>query len=490
MSSAYRWRFGPVLVYTALASTSFVSFLATRAPSHAETVFQNPGIGSWFDDSNWSAGEPNSTTNAAVTNGGTAQLATGGTGQALTLTVNAPSQVEVFKNSTLILSSSAGNSVITLEGGTLVSRSGAANPTFATGVAATSSGGTIDSSNDQLRITGVISGGANSFLTLTDTGSNTDFYTITFLSGSNTIAGTLIVDHNAVSAAANDVFGLGTLSITATGYADLGGYDQHIHNLRGSGFFNNLNLAGTPGSTRTNVLTVDTGEFTGVIQDSTLNYGNGVVSSGIISLVKASSGTLTLSGANTFSGGAEVQAGTLLVDGLITSAATVDGGATIGGRGTVGALDLLAGATLSPGFAAPYQTLRVTGDAAFARGTTFQVHIDPAGQNDAVTIGGTATIDGGTVSVLPAGGSYAPARRYTILTAAGGRTGQFAAVQSTMAFLTPALSYDPDDVYLDVTQTAPMTSAAQTQNQRATAAAVESLGPGNPVYDEIGRAHV
>lgn len=207
---------------------SLIACLTCTEPSRSQTVFLNPTTGSWFDDDNWSAGVPNSTENADVINGGTAQLAGGGTGQANILTVDAPSRVEVFSGSTLILSSSAGDGAITLEGGTLVSRSGAANPTFAAGIVATSSGGTIDSSNDQLRITGVISGDATSALTLVDTGSNTGFYTITFLSGANTIAGTLTVDHNAVSAAAENVFGVGTFLVTATGNADMGGYDQRI----------------------------------------------------------------------------------------------------------------------------------------------------------------------------------------------------------------------------------------------------------------------
>src|SRR5262249_55724637 len=68
--------------------------------------------------------------------------------------------------------------------------------------------------------------------------------------------------------------------------------------------------------------------------------------------------------------------------------------------------------------------------------------------------------------------------RYTILTASGGVDGQVTDVTSNLAFLTPLLSYDPNNVFLtlirnDIT----FASVAQTPNQRAVAAALDSSPP-------------
>ena len=227
------------------------------------------------------------------------------------------------------------------------------------------------------------------------------------------------------------------------------------------------------------------------VGDPTFDTGpNTVTLAGPISgpgdLDKIGRGTLDLAGANTYTGGTFVREGTLLVDGSTVSTATVFSGARIGGAGTIGGLDVLGGATLAPGSATPYSTLRITRAAIFEPGSTFAVNIDAAGRSDSVTVGGTATIEGGTVSVSPAAGVYTISNRYTILTADGGRTGQFSAVSApSLAFLAPALSYDATHAFLGFVQKADFGSAAETPNQRATAGAIESIGPGNPLYDVV-----
>lgn len=59
------------LTATVLAAVSSVSSLS------AQTVWTD-GTGDWFDSGNWSAGVPNSSTNAQINNGGTAQITTNG----------------------------------------------------------------------------------------------------------------------------------------------------------------------------------------------------------------------------------------------------------------------------------------------------------------------------------------------------------------------------------------------------------------------------
>ena len=112
---------------------------------------------------------------------------------------------------------------------------------------------------------------------------------------------------------------------------------------------------------------------------------------------------------------------------------------------------------------------------------TYLIEVNAGGQSDRTNVTGAATL-GGSVQVIAAPGSYVPYRTYTILNAAGGRSGTFSGVNANFAFLTPSLSYDANNVFLTLEQTVALASVAKTPNQVATAAAVQSLGSFNPVY--------
>jgi autotransporter-associated beta strand protein len=83
----------------------------------------------------------------------------------------------------------------------------------------------------------------------------------------------------------------------------------------------------------------------------------GTISNGItgatLQLIKANTGTWTLSGNNSHTGTTTVSAGTLVINGNqsnATGAVTVNGGATLSGIGTLGgAVSVLAGGTIAPG---------------------------------------------------------------------------------------------------------------------------------------------
>jgi fibronectin-binding autotransporter adhesin len=230
--------------------------------------------------------------------------------------------------------------------------------------------------------------------------------------------------------------------------------------------------------------TIDTGANTDTI--------SGVIS-GPGSLAKIGSGTLILSAANIYAGATDVQAGTLAVTGSIVSSATVESGATLGGSGTIGGLVAKSGTTIAPGVLAPFSTLTVNGAASFAAGSIFAVSVNAAGQNDKLVTTGATTISGGTVQVTPAPGTYAPQTRYTLITAGGGVSGTFSALTglSSLAFLSPALGYDADDVFLGFSvKTAPpstplFASIAQTPNQSGIALALQAQPPGSPLFDAI-----
>ena len=72
------------------------------------------------------------------------------------------------------------------------------------------------------------------------------------------------------------------------------------------------------------------------------------------------------------------------------------------------------------------------------------------------------------------------------MTASGGVDGQFTDVTSNLAFLTPLLSYDPNNVFLtlirnDIT----FASVAQTPNQRAVATALDGSDPLKPLVQAV-----
>jgi outer membrane autotransporter protein len=193
---------------------------------------------------------------------------------------------------------------------------------------------------------------------------------------------------------------------------------------------------------------------TGVIAD-----GGGAGGTGA-SLVKIGTGTLTLAGANTYTGPTTVMAGALALTGSLTSDVTVTGGIFGGSGSTSKTLTVQNGGTVAPGVLTPgttFATLNVTGNATFASGSTFVVNINGQGQNDKLSVLGTATLNGGTVNVNALSGTgITTASTFTILTALGGVTGRFQNVtpSNNLAFLTPILTLNQTSVVLSFTAAA------------------------------------
>lgn len=206
---------------------------------------------------------------------------------------------------------------------------------------------------------------------------------------------------------------------------------------------------------------------------------------GFSSLGKSGTGMWTITGSG-FTGDTTISDGTLSVDGMIGGAGattTVNAG-TLGGSGTVlGTVLVNAGGAIGPGNS--IGTLAVTGTTRFAVGSFYDVEVDDAGGTDLLEAT-DVEINGGTVRISASPGSYAASTQYTIVTATNAVTGEFDAVTSDLAFLTPELSYDPTNVYLTlVNRQIAFATAADTTNQRNVASALQQFSFGDPLFDIV-----
>ena len=284
-----------------------------------------------------------------------------------------------------------------------------------------SQGGTVDTNGNNATLSGAISGPGG----LSKIGAGT-----LTLSGQSTYTGATGVNAGTLQAGAVNAFSPSSAFTVASGATlNLASFNQTIGSLAGAG-------AVTLGSAM-----LTTGN------DNTSTTFSGVIS-GAGGLAKIGNGILTLTGANTFTGGTTLNSGGLVVNGSLASGVTVNGG-VLSGTGSFGGL-VTNGGILAPGNS--IGTFTVNGNFT-QNGGIYQVEVNAAGQSDRINVGGTATINGGTVQVLAQNGTYARNTTYTILNATGGVSGTYSGVTSNFAFLTPSLTYDANNVFLTLFQT-------------------------------------
>lgn len=224
-----------------------------------------------------------------------------------------------------------------------------------------------------------------------------------------------------------------------------------------------------------------------VFDQATSGIFNGTLS-GAGDIAKIGDGALVLNGNNGATGSFDVQAGTLVMGDDAHAQASyagtihIDAGATLGGIGTLGGLSLAG--TLSPGNSVG--TLHVTGDAVLQQGSTWHIEAMPDGTADALSVGGKATIQGGTVDIVAQDGNWQPRTDYTLLSADGGISGKFSSVTTNLAFLDPVLTYAGNSIRMSLERNdIRFDTVGLTANQRAVAGAAEALGFGQAVYDAL-----
>jgi len=229
------------------------------------------------------------------------------------------------------------------------------------------------------------------------------------------------------------------------------------------------------------------GDTTLDVEGSDAATQSGVIG-GSAGLTKTGSGSLLLAGANTYTGDTLVQAGTLAIGDASSTSAAVAGnvqvanGATLRGHGSIG------GSVINDGTVAPggsIGTLTIAGNYTQNKDGVLSIDATPAGAASRLAVGGKAALDGSTV-VLAQAGNWAPLTNYTILTANQGVSGQFAGATSSLAFLTPVLTYSANSVNLSLQRNdIQFASTARTANERAVAAAADTLGFASPVYTAL-----
>jgi autotransporter-associated beta strand protein len=221
----------------------------------------------------------------------------------------------------------------------------------------------------------------------------------------NYSGGTTIASGSVIAGAAN-VFGTGAIAIKAAGLLDLNNNSQSIPSLSDGGDVHGGAIRNSDAGTA--VLTIGS--------DNSNSAFSGVIEEGI-SVTKAGTGTLVLSGANTYTGGTTIDAGILQVGvdtvgshGAITSSAigtgalTLDGGTLqFGGAYTI-ANDIALG-TSSGTIDANGYFVQLRGDITGSTGITFAD--SGAGRSFTVlsgnnTYSGTTTIASGTVDLASA----------------------------------------------------------------------------------------
>jgi outer membrane autotransporter protein len=362
------------------------------------------------------------------------------------------------------------------DGGTLsASDSGALTPDFTL----TTNGGTVDTGNHMLTLTGGISGDGG----LTKTGSG-----VLILSGGNSYTGGTTVAEGMLVGNTTSLSGPivnnaalefveetnGTFSGAISGSGQLIKMGAGVLTLTGS-------------NTATGGITVGEGTLVGnggnlggaIVNNATLvldqptdmTFSSNITGSG--SFVKSGEGTVHFNSGALLTPQTIVEQGHLAinVDAHVTQVA-VEGGASLGGNTTLGGLIVHTSGTAAPGnsigklTSATYVT--------FEKGSNYNVEVDADGHNDKIAAEGVATLEGGHVHVLAQNGQYAPATTYTILTANGGVDGRFEDVDSNLAFLVPTLSYTGKSVTLTLLRNdLTFSDAAVTANEKAAAGGVD-----------------
>ncbi|MFC5525297.1 S8 family serine peptidase [Rhodanobacter ginsengisoli] len=165
--------------------------------------------------------------------------------------------------------------------------------------------------------------------------------------------------------------------------------------------------------------------------------------SGAGGLIKQGSGTLTLTQDASYAGLTQVQGGTLTAKSLAS-------GVSIGAQGTLSGTPTIGGNVSNAG------VLAVGGNDVHVTGNYIQQGNGRLALSlgSALRVTGTASLNGGDLYVTGINTGYVANSHTDVLSAAGGLSGTFSALNkaSNVTLLTASLAYDANDAWLNVTQ--------------------------------------
>lgn len=328
----------------------------------------------------------------------------------------------------------------------------------------------------RLHLSGVVSSQGSSTAGLEKLGAGT-----LALSGVNTYHGNTILREGTLHVAGDSALGKKINSL----WAQLGSVVSYAP---GATIFNQMHLMGSngaPGGTPPEPASWELADSVQWRVDSgvAVQAGNVV---GSVPVVKQGHGTLRLTGIAGYPSFFTVNQGALAVDWHLAGAVRVNRNARLEGSGTIRSATIMAGGILSPGNGmGDTAAFTVTEKLEFKPGAVFEVDASALGQADIVQVAGKALLDG-QVLARAEQGDWKPSTRYTVLYATDGfDQTRFASAATNLPFLTPALSYDDQAVYLSLDRNGkPLDEAAETPTEDEVANVVDQNdNPG--VHDEV-----
>lgn len=272
-----------------------------------------------------------------------------------------------------------------------------------------------------------------------------------------------------VATTAGAVSDVSPLSVANGAVFELRGVDEQVEGLNGDG------EVGLGEGTQLSVIGTNDSTFAGSIT------GSGGIK-------KGGSSRFTLSGSNTYSGATIVDDGVLVVTGEITNSdVAVNEGGFFGGTGRAKSVTVNRGGFAVPGLSPG--TLTVANNLTFLPGSTYVAEIENGVSDNIVVQSGVATIEDGANLSLQLTGAPTLEQSYTILQAQAGsivwNDGFTVTSNFTRPLIENAVQYSPSAVTVTYEGLdAPWSTVVDGANAEATADGVQSLGLGNPIYDE------
>jgi len=189
-------------------------------------------------------------------------------------------------------------------------------------------------------------------------------------------------------------------------------------------------------------------------------------------LTKIGAGRQTLSGSLSITTGPViVNDGTLIINGTLPVGLQVNSPGIVSGNATI------SGSLVNSGTVAPGNSIGTLTPTTYTQnaGSYYDVEVNGAGSSDLIAATTSARINGGSVVVSSADGTYKFQSPYRIISAPT-VTGTYSSVSAVSPMVVPSLSYSSTDIYL--TLTADIAVAATTPNQLAVANQLNSIiGP-------------